>query len=88
MLTLFIACSTNVEVSISFGGKSWPINTHDMNLGQSGLKDQCVGGIFDLTLGSDVGVGGGNPSWVIGDTFLVRHISSYRPTNSSRMIIK
>jgi cathepsin D len=71
-------CSTNVEVSISFGGTSWPINTHDMNLGQSGLGDQCVGGIFDLTLGSDVGGGGGNPSWVIGDTFLKNVYSVFR----------
>lgn len=52
-----------------------------MNLGRSGSGNQCVGGIFDLTMGSDIGGGGGNPSWVIGDTFLVRRISSYRSTN-------
>lgn len=71
-------CSTNVEITLSFGGKSWPINTLDMNLGRSGSSDQCVGGIFDLTLGSDVGGGGGNPSWVIGDTFLKNVYSVFR----------
>ena len=65
------ACTTNVEVSLSFGGKSWPISTDDMNLGTVG-DGLCLGGIFDLGLGSNIGSGGGNPSWVVGDTFLVR----------------
>ena len=64
------ACTTNVQVSLSFGGKSWPISTDDMNLGT--VSDgMCLGGIFDLGLGSNVGSGPGNPTWVIGDTFLV-----------------
>jgi cathepsin D len=42
-----------------------------MNLGSIG-GGQCLGGIFDLGLGSQIGSGGGNPSWVVGDTFLVR----------------
>jgi len=62
-------CSTDVQVKLSFGGKTWPISTADMNLGESGIGNQCVGGIFDLSLGSDAG-GAGNPSWIIGDTFL------------------
>ena len=65
------ACETTVTVSISFGGKSWPIDPDDMNLGQLG-GGLCVGAIFDLGLGSNIGSGGGNPSWVVGDTFLVR----------------
>ena len=41
-----------------------------MNLGT--VSDgMCLGGIFDLGLGSSIGSGGGNPSWVVGDTFLV-----------------
>jgi cathepsin D len=32
---------------------------------------QCVGAIFDLALGTDLVSGGGNPSWVVGATFLV-----------------
>ncbi len=66
----FIACSTELSVSISFGGKSWPVNPADMNL-QTMSNDLCLGGIFDLGLGSNIGSGGGNPSWVVGDTFLV-----------------
>lgn len=42
-----------------------------MNLGTVG-DNLCLGGIFDLGLGSDISSGGGNPSWVVGDTFLVR----------------
>lgn len=68
------ACSTNVQVSFSFGGKSWPISTDDMNLGTVG-GGMCLGGIFDLGLGSNIGSGGGNPSWVVGDTFLVRTVA-------------
>lgn len=56
---------------MSFGGQSWPISTDDMNLGAVG-GGLCLGGIFDLGLGSNIGSGGGNPSWVVGDTFLVR----------------
>ncbi len=65
-----VACTTQVSVSISFGGKSWPIDPTDMNLGTVG-SNLCLGGIFDLNLGSSVTAGGGNPSWVVGDTFLV-----------------
>lgn len=58
---------------MTFGGKSWPIDPADMNLGPVDRRGQfCLGGIFDLTLGSDIGAGSGNPSWVVGDTFLVR----------------
>ncbi|KAI0759859.1 acid protease [Trametes elegans] len=70
-------CSTNVEVSFAFGGKSWPISTSDMNLGRISASN-CVGGIFDLTLGSDVSGGNGNPTWVVGDTFLKNVYSVFR----------
>ncbi|KAI0645865.1 aspartic peptidase domain-containing protein [Trametes meyenii] len=70
-------CSTNVQVSFAFGGKSWPISATDMNLGRIS-QTMCVGGIFDLTLGSDVSGGGGNPTWVVGDTFLKNVYSVFR----------
>jgi len=70
-------CTTNIQVSFSFGGQSWPINPADMNLGTIG-QGLCLGGIFDLTQGSDVGEGGGNPSWVVGDTFLKNVYSVFR----------
>lgn len=70
-LTLNIACSTDVSVSIAFGGKSWPISTRDMNIGTASGSSLCAGGIFDLSAGSTINPGGNNPSWVVGDTFLV-----------------
>lgn len=67
---LAAACSTTVNVSLSFGGQAWAINPIDMNLGpvEDG-SSTCLGAIFDLTLGTDAG--GSGPSWVVGDTFLV-----------------
>ncbi|KAG6855363.1 hypothetical protein H0H87_004329, partial [Tephrocybe sp. NHM501043] len=64
---------------MSFGGKSWPIDVADMNLGRlSATSSQCVGGIFDLGLGSNIGSGQGNPSWVVGATFLKNVYSVFR----------
>ncbi|KAI8993951.1 aspartic peptidase domain-containing protein [Trametes punicea] len=63
-------CDTDLQVSLAFGGKSWPISPADMNLGHT-TSSLCAGAIFDLTLGSDVSGGDGNPVWVVGDTFLV-----------------
>lgn len=71
-------CKTNVQISLSFGGNSWPISTADMNLGASGTDGQCVGGIFDLAAGSSAGGGGGNPNWVVGDTFLKNVYTVFR----------
>jgi hypothetical protein len=62
-----------------------------MNLGTNGTNgdgDLCVGGIFDLAAVSNAG-GGGNPSWIVGDTFLVSsdwfalHPSGYKLENST-----
>jgi cathepsin D len=63
---------------MTFGGSSWPINSTDMNLGQiSQGSTQCVGAIFDLGVN---GPGDANPTWVIGDTFLVSQSSmKYTP---------
>ena len=71
------ACSTNVSVSISFGGKSWPINPLDFNAGQidNGRNPLCLGAIFDLSLGANNIPDSSSPSWVVGDTFLVRILS-------------
>ena len=71
-----LACSTTVTVSLNFGSKSWDVSPEDFNLGAIDRQgDQCMGGIFDLDSASNESSGGsGNsgPSWVIGDTFLVR----------------
>lgn len=69
------ACATSVQVTLSFGGKAWPINPEDINLGplERG-SSMCLGAIFDLALGTDLGEGG--PGWVVGDTFLAS-LASY-----------
>ncbi|KAJ7182841.1 aspartyl protease [Mycena crocata] len=70
-------CTTTVNIALSFGGKTWPINPEDMNLGslEQG-SSMCVGAIFDLSLGSNAGTGG--PNWVVGDTFLKNVYSVFR----------
>jgi len=70
-------CSTDVTVTFNFGGKTWPISTTDMNLGEV-EQGQCLGGIFDLGQGTSIQGGGGNPSWVVGDTFLKNVYSVFR----------
>ncbi|KAK0194901.1 aspartyl protease [Armillaria mellea] len=75
-------CNTNVEVTMSFGGKSWPINSQDMNLGPATAgSSMCLGGIFDLTAGSNIPEGTGNPGWVVGATFLKNVYSVFRDSN-------
>lgn len=75
----FPACTTTLSISFSFGGKSWPINAEDINVGRiSTGSDICAGGIFDLTAGSNIGSGGGNPTWVVGATFLKNVYSVFR----------
>ncbi|TBU64448.1 acid protease [Dichomitus squalens] len=70
-------CDTKLDVALAFGGKAWPVSDADMNLGAvSG--NMCLGGIFDLSLGSNVGSGGGNPVWVVGDTFLKNVYTVFR----------
>ena len=67
------ACSTstNLNISMSFGGPSWPISISDLSLGTN--NGQCVGAIFDIELGTSTS-GSDIPSWIVGDTFLVRFI--------------
>ncbi|KAF8813965.1 acid protease [Phlegmacium glaucopus] len=77
-------CSTQVSVSMSFGGKLWPINPIDMNTGPDTRgSTQCAGAIFDLSQGISIPPGSGNPGWVVGDTFLKNVYSVYRATPGS-----
>ncbi|KIK69444.1 hypothetical protein GYMLUDRAFT_68042 [Collybiopsis luxurians FD-317 M1] len=77
-------CSTSVNTTFSFGGKTWPINPQDMNLGPvSQGSNDCLGGIFDLTMGSSIPEGSGNPSWVVGDVFLKNVYTVFRGTASN-----
>ncbi|KAJ3782577.1 aspartic peptidase domain-containing protein, partial [Lentinula aff. detonsa] len=77
-------CSTSLNTTISFGGTAWPISSADMNLGQvSKGSSDCLGGIFDLSLGSNIPENSGNPSWVVGDVFLKNVYTVFRGTASS-----
>jgi cathepsin D len=68
-----VACNTQLNASLSFGGKQWPINPQDMNLGQvQGSRSLCMGGLFDVTQGAATNAQ--TPSWIVGDTFLVRSL--------------
>lgn len=83
------ACSTEVNVSFSFGGaKSWPINPTDFKLQaqDSSGRISCIGAFFDLNAGSSSTPGSSpprkrqsnqstTPSFIVGDTFLVGIIS-------------
>ncbi|KAJ7028583.1 aspartyl protease [Mycena alexandri] len=73
-------CTTTISISIAFGGKLWPIDPADMNLGpgQGTARSMCLGGLFDLTLGSNIEANSGNPTWVVGDTFLKNVYSVFR----------
>ncbi|KAI0032714.1 aspartic peptidase domain-containing protein [Vararia minispora EC-137] len=68
-------CQTNLSASLSFGGKSWPINPADMNLGEI-ARGFCMGALFDVTQGASIG--SGTPSWIVGDTFLKNVYTVFR----------
>lgn len=76
-------CNTAVSVTMSFGGQSWAISTADMIVSQVPQTTFCVGGIFDLTQGANIPPNSGNPSWVVGDTFLKNVYSVFRSSPPS-----
>jgi cathepsin D len=77
-------CTTQVSVAFSFGGKSWAISTQDMNIGpESRGSALCLGAIFDLSMGTNIQSGSGNPNWVIGDTFLKNVYTVFRASPPS-----
>lgn len=72
-------CRTQVNVTLNFGGRTWAISSEDMNLGPvTSTGSMCAGAIFDLNMGSNIPVGSGNPSWVVGATFLKNVYSVFR----------
>lgn len=64
LLSTSLACDTDVNVTMSFGGKSWSISNDDFQLTQIS-QSECVGAFFELTTGNSA------PAWIVGDTFLV-----------------
>ncbi|KAJ7853603.1 aspartyl protease [Mycena leptocephala] len=70
-------CDTDVNVTVSFGGRTWPISSVDMNLGAiSGST--CLGAIFGLTPGST-----SSPPWIFGVAFLKNVYTVLRQTPPS-----
>ncbi|KDR68011.1 hypothetical protein GALMADRAFT_272857 [Galerina marginata CBS 339.88] len=63
-------CDTSVTVSLSFGGQSWSISPADFQLSRL-TRNTCLGSFFVLTTGSSA------PSWIVGDTFLVRLLGHF-----------
>ncbi|PPQ78252.1 hypothetical protein CVT25_011711 [Psilocybe cyanescens] len=77
-------CTTDVTVSLAFGGKTWPISTQDMNFGPvTPRSSMCLGAIFDLSQGTNITPGPGTPGWIIGDTFLKNVYTVFRATPPS-----
>lgn len=62
-------CSTEVNVSLSFGGKTWAISPGDFMMTTAG-GGRCIGAFFSL--------GTSTPAWIIGDTFLKNVYSVFR----------
>jgi hypothetical protein len=58
------ACSTTVNVELSFGGATWSISPADFAFTQTS-STECIGAFFEASTGA------GAPSWIIGDAFLV-----------------
>ena len=79
ILMAMLACSTNVSITLAFGGKPWSINPVDMNLGpvNSG-SSYCVGAIYGFTPVVGEMVLTNVPHWVIGDTFLKNVYTVFR----------
>ncbi|KAK7063471.1 aspartic peptidase domain-containing protein [Favolaschia claudopus] len=62
------SCSTTLNVSVSFGGRSWTIDPAEMKLGGPqafhGSDGHCIGAIIGLDVPED------QPGWYFGSTFL------------------
>jgi cathepsin D len=66
-------CGTVIKIDICFGGRPWPIDPQEMDLGPiTNDPATCVGAIFDLNAGTKRAENnnGGKPNWVIGVAFL------------------
>ncbi|KAJ8095091.1 hypothetical protein PM082_010310 [Marasmius tenuissimus] len=64
-------CSTNADVTIAFGGKSWTISNADFQVTSVG-NSMCLGAFFGLETGNNL------PSWIVGDAFLKNVYSVFR----------
>ncbi|KAI9636922.1 aspartic peptidase domain-containing protein [Dioszegia hungarica] len=68
-------CSTNVSVTMQFGGLSYRISAQDFNLGAFNTRDptMCTGCFFEMNLSS------ASPAqWIVGASFLKNVYSTFR----------
>ena len=65
----YVACTTNITISISFGGSDWAIDPADMVIGNMGgnSSQMCIGAILSIP---EADPDSSLPSWVIGSVFL------------------
>ena len=69
-----IPCSSDVTVTMSFGGPQWQISPEDFNAGAlQGSNSMCMGAFFAVELPAS------SPrKWIVGDTFLKNVYSVFR----------
>lgn len=78
------ACSTIVNVSISFGGRLWPMNPADMNIGPLELdSSQCLGAIYTS---SNTTQPNGTANWIFGTAFMVS-FALLRPNDKPDVVL-
>lgn len=65
-------CSTNVSVSLSFGGQTYSISSSDFTRLADSSGTQCIGSFFALDINNGV------VEWIVGDSFLKNVYSVYR----------
>ncbi|KAK6969429.1 aspartic peptidase domain-containing protein [Favolaschia claudopus] len=59
------SCSTDLNVTVAFGGRSWTLDPAGLNFPSNGVSDgQCLGAIAGMDQAED------QPGWIFGDTFL------------------
>ncbi|KAJ6575991.1 aspartic peptidase domain-containing protein [Mycena vulgaris] len=66
-------CTTKVNITVAFGGKSWPINPADINVGNTS-NNACLGAIYALS----ETVSPSGPNWVFGIAFLKNVYTVFR----------
>lgn len=67
-----LACDTNVEATLEFGGQTYTMQASDL-IGGTVSNSLCLGAFFVLDLGSSStipGVSSSVPSWIVGSAFL------------------
>ncbi|KAG8980005.1 hypothetical protein FRC05_007448 [Tulasnella sp. 425] len=69
----YYPCTTQVNIGLTFGNKTFAINPNDFPYDQS--NGMCLGAIFAVQLGSP---GTLAPQWIIGDAFLKNVYSVFR----------